>query len=236
MNTNKADTPAPDEDLPCFYEKNHPQYKMVKSPNVFAEEYDGYARQEPRRKPIGIIIYNGMHISSILPLTRALHVSGVACEFLSMGELSVTTHEGITLYADSYFLQDQTEYDALILPNAERIFSLAKNRSLLRYVRLFKGRVIGAIGRAPVLYAAAEICKNLRYTGDISPEELMQRGFPQWTYDGLSDAESVVFDCINDDGIISARENYADKFARTILAELGIALLPDSPEDEEEIY
>ena len=190
--------------------------------------------QQDRRlsgKNVAIIVANGFQETHMTETQKVLTSEGAASMVIS-SEVGVVNgwHEGSwghNFFVDSGLNQVlPSQYDALLIPGGERsLLALSGNAHAKRIIKgmVDSGKIVGVVGRAPVLLAAAECIAGHTVTGnEVIREEAIQAG-AIWSED-----EVAVDGCI----ISSAGTEGLPAFISTLVDALNGTLA--EPESEAE--
>ncbi|MEG1945442.1 MAG: DJ-1/PfpI family protein, partial [Oscillospiraceae bacterium] len=68
-------------------------------------------------------------------------------------------------------------YDSLLLPGAIDIREAIEDRKIIEFIKLFDGKVIGAISIAPLLLVKAGLLDGKPFMAGVNKEEVYEEGF-----------------------------------------------------------
>jgi len=177
-------------------------------------------------KKVAIIVANGFQETHMTEVQKILTQQGAASAVIS-NEVGVVNgwHEdswGHNFFVDSGLNKVlPSQYDALLVPGGERsVQSLSANAHAKRIIKgmIDSGKPIGALGRGPLLLAAAEIANGRSMTGNPVIEDAMTQAGAVWKAE-----DSVVVDGL----VLSSNgredlEAFTDAFVEAIAADDAI--------------
>lgn len=114
----------------------------------------------------------------------------VALEILSLSEKQITvfgkSKEAIRSEDGLNVLPDATiddfnidDYDSLLLPGAMDIREAIEDEEVIKFIRRFEGKVIGAISIAPLLLVKAQLLNGKPFMAGVNKEEIYEEGFTE---------------------------------------------------------
>lgn len=120
----------------------------------------------------------------------------VALEILSLSEKEVTifgktidpvkSEDGLTVLPDATIDDiNLDEFDSLLLPGAMDIKEAIEDKKVIDFIRMFDGKIIGAISIAPLLLVKAGMLKGKPFMAGINKEEVYEEGFSEEDLAGM---------------------------------------------------
>lgn len=114
----------------------------------------------------------------------------VALEILALSEKEIVvfgkykepvrSEEGLRILPDSAIDELKIdEFDALILPGAADIREAIEDEQIIKFIRKFVDKVIGAISIAPILLVKAGLLKGKPFLVGVNKEEILEEGFSE---------------------------------------------------------
>lgn len=114
----------------------------------------------------------------------------VALEMLALSEKEITvfgktkeavkSEDGLTVLPDAAVEDiDIDAYDSLLLPGAMDIREAIEDEKIIDFIRLFDGKVIGAISIAPLLLVKAGLLDGKPFMAGVNKEEIYEEGFSE---------------------------------------------------------
>lgn len=114
----------------------------------------------------------------------------VVLEILALSEKEITifgktiepvkSEDGLTVLPDATIEDiDLDEYDSLLLPGAMDIREAIEDEKVIDFIRMFDGKIIGAISIAPLLLVKAGMLNGKPFMAGVNKEEVYEEGFSE---------------------------------------------------------
>lgn len=131
-------------------------------------------------KKVAVLIYDSFCNFEISVALEILALSGKEIVVFGKCKEPIRSEEGLWVLPDNTI--DELileEFDALILPGAVDIRETIEDEQIIKFIKMFEEKVIGAISIAPILLVKAGLLKGKPFLAGVNKEEILEEGFSE---------------------------------------------------------
>lgn len=131
-------------------------------------------------KKVAVLIYDSFCNFEISVALEILALSGKEIVVFGKCKEPIRSEEGLWILPDNTI--DELileEFDALILPGAVDIRETIEDEQIIKFIKMFEEKVIGAISIAPILLVKAGLLKGKPFLAGVNKEEILEEGFSE---------------------------------------------------------
>lgn len=131
-------------------------------------------------KKTAVLLYDSFCNFEISVALELLALTGKRIVIFGKQKEPVCSEEGLRVLPDAS-LEELVidEFDSLVLPGAVDIRETIEDDTILKFIRQFDGKVIGAISIAPILLVKAGLLNGKPFLAGINKEEILEEGFSE---------------------------------------------------------
>ena len=131
-------------------------------------------------KKIAVLLYDSFCYFEISVALEILALAGKEIVVFGKYKEPIRSEEGLRILPDNTIEKlIIDEFAALILPGAADIREAIEDEQIIKFIRKFEDKVMGAISIAPILLVKAGLLNGKPFLAGVNKDELFEEGFSE---------------------------------------------------------
>lgn len=185
-------------------------------------------------KKTAVLIYDSFCNFEISVALEIMALNNREIVVFAKSKEAILSEEGLKILPDkTIFELNINEYDSLLLPGAVDIKSAIEDPEIIKFIKNFNGKVIGAISIAPILLLKSGILNGKLFMAGVNKKELLEEGFLESDLAEMKDWDECIENPIREgylksENILTSVSYNFVRFGIEYAKMLGIEISPKS--------
>ena len=137
-------------------------------------------------KKTAVLVYDSFCNFEVSTALEILALAQKEITVFAATNLPVKSEDGLTIVPDMVLADlNVDEYDSLLLPGASHIREAIENPDIIKFIKKFSGKIIGAISIGPIMLVKAGLLNGKSFMAGTNKEDIIEEGFSEEELQGM---------------------------------------------------